>query len=222
MSLTDLSANAQDYLRELWGISEWSDAPATVSLLASRTGMKPSTVSGAMTKLAAKGLVERTPYGAITLTDEGQTLALGMVRRHRLIETFLVQVLGYGWDEVHDEAERLEHAVSETMIDRMDQHLGKPTHDPHGDPIPAADGKLPTLSAQRLQDTTTPGRYHVTRISDGNSDLLRHFSDNAIVVGAQITVHEHAPFSGGIVVTVAGNDIPLGPEATAAMWVTPI
>ena len=116
----------------------------STKLLAERLGVSASTASESIRKLAEQGLVHHEKYGAVTLTDRGRHAALAVVRRHRLLETFLVSELGYGWDEVHDEAEILEHAVSDLMLDRIDAKLGHPTRDPHGDPIPAADGQVPT------------------------------------------------------------------------------
>ncbi|PSR59622.1 DtxR family transcriptional regulator, partial [Nocardia sp. MDA0666] len=139
-----LSSVAQDYLKVIWSAQEWSQEKVSTKLLAERIGVSASTVSEAVRKLADQGLVEHARYGAITLTDNGRRAAVAMVRRHRLIETFLVSELGYGWDEVHDEAEVLEHAVSETLVERIDAKLGHPDRDPHGDPIPSVDGAVPT------------------------------------------------------------------------------
>ena len=137
MSVSDLSTSTQNYLKAVWTLSEWSDQPVTPSLIAERTELKLSSVSDAVRRLTSQGLLTHTPYGAVELTEAGHAYAVAMVRRHRLIETFLVKMLGYGWDQVHDEAEHLEHAVSDFMIERIDELLGRPTRDPHGDPIPA-------------------------------------------------------------------------------------
>src|SRR5699024_1150906 len=118
MSVSDLSASTQNYLKAVWGLTEWSSAPVTPSSIAERTGLRLSSVSDAVRKLSSQGLLEHAPYGSVELTDTGRAYALTMVRRHRLIETFLVRVLHYTWDQVHDEAEHLEHAVSDFMIDR--------------------------------------------------------------------------------------------------------
>src|SRR5690606_22941103 len=120
-----------NHLKVIWSLQEWSSDPVTTSTIAARTGLRLSTASGAVAKLADKGLVEHERYGEVRLTPEGRRLALAMVRRHRLIETFLVETLGYRWDEVHDEAENLEHAVSDLLVDRVDALLGHPTRDPH-------------------------------------------------------------------------------------------
>ncbi|TDP89445.1 DtxR family iron (metal) dependent repressor [Leucobacter luti] len=133
MSVSALSASTQNYLKAIWGLTEWSSAQVTPTLIAERTGLKLSSVSDAVRKLASQGLVDHAPYGAVELTETGRSYALVMVRRHRLIEAFLVSVLGYSWDQVHDEAEHLEHAVSDFMIDRIDEFLEFPTRDPHGD-----------------------------------------------------------------------------------------
>ena len=148
----DLSSVAQDYLKVIWTAQEWSQEKVSTKLLAERMSVSASTVSEAVRKLADQGLVEHARYGSITLTEDGRRAAIAMVRRHRLIETFLVNELGYGWDEVHDEAEVLEHAVSETLMERIDAKLGHPDRDPHGDPIPSVDGAVPTPPARQLSD----------------------------------------------------------------------
>ena len=119
MSVEHLTPSAQNYVKIIWGVQEWSSDPVTPSLIAARAGVAMSSVSDAVRKLAEQGLVTHTPYGAVALTDEGRRAAVAMVRRHRLLETFLVQVLGYTWDEVHDEAEVLEHAVTDRLVDRI-------------------------------------------------------------------------------------------------------
>lgn len=133
---------AQDYLKVIWNAQEWGDGPATPTQLAERLGVAAPTVSETLRRLASAGWVEHRPYGSPTLTDEGRRIALAMVRRHRLIETWLVRELGYRWDEVHDEAEELEHAVSDRFVDRIAERLGQPERDPHGDPIPSVDGRV--------------------------------------------------------------------------------
>ena len=124
MPLSELSVSTQNYLKEIWGLEEWTKTPATASALAERMGLRISSVSDGLKRLAAADLIEHQPYGAIELTETGRSYALAMIRRHRLIETFLVESLGYTWDRVHDEAEVLEHAVSDFMVDRIDTLLG--------------------------------------------------------------------------------------------------
>jgi DtxR family Mn-dependent transcriptional regulator len=146
------SSSIEDYVKVIYSFTEWQDKPITSSQLAQRLGVANSSVSEMVRKLKDQGLVDHKPYSAITLTADGIRLALSMVRRHRLIETYLVQELGYSWDEVHDEAELLEHAVSDTFIERMAGKLGNPLRDPHGDPIPAADGTVHMPDAHRMSE----------------------------------------------------------------------
>lgn len=222
MSVSDLSASAQNYLKAIWGISEWSSAAVTPTLIAERTGLKLSSVSDAVRKLAAQGLVKHAPYGSVELTETGRSYALAMVRRHRLIESFLVSVLGYSWDQVHEEAELLEHAVSDFMIDRIDAFLEFPTRDPHGDPIPSADGTVTIPDARQLSAIGAGHRVVVERISDSDPALLQFFEEQGIAIGATLEIGEGAPFSGALDARVAGADasIPLGPPATDALYVS--
>ncbi|ESV55891.1 iron dependent repressor, N-terminal DNA binding domain protein [Mycobacteroides abscessus MAB_082312_2258] len=141
---TDLTTVAQDYLKVIWTAQEWSHEKVSTKMLAERMGVSASTASESIRKLADQGLVDHEKYGAVTLTDHGRKAAVLMVRRHRLLETYLVNELGYGWDEVHDEAEVLEHAVSDLLLAKIDAKLGHPQRDPHGDPIPGPDGQVPT------------------------------------------------------------------------------
>lgn len=222
MGLAELSESAQNYLKVIWGLQEWSDAAVTPTLIAERAGVRLSTASGAVGKLADQGLVEHAPYGAVTLTRQGHRYALEMVRRHRLIETFLVQVLGYRWDQVHDEAERLEHAVSDFMVERLDAHLGRPTRDPHGDPIPDADGHVPTPAARLLADVEPGHTVRVERISDADPELLRYFAEHHITVGVQLEVQPGPPYSESLHIRPAGGAAPLslGGAATRSVWVS--
>ena len=141
MSLDEITPVAQDYLKAIWSATEWGDAPLSTKSLAARMGTTAPNVTETVKRLAAQGLVEYQPYKPVTLTGKGCEHAIAMVRRHRLLESFLAASLGYSWDEVHAEAERLEHAASDELIERIDQMLGHPTHDPHGDPIPTPVGQ---------------------------------------------------------------------------------
>lgn len=225
MSVSQLSASSQNYLKAIWGLQEWSDEPATPSAIAAKVGVRMSTTSDAVRRLAEQGLVEHTPYGAVTLTAAGRTHAVAMVRRHRLIETFLVQVLGYGWDEVHDEAETLEHAVSDLLVDRLDAHLGHPDRDPHGDPIPRRDGSISRPDAVPLTDVAPGSTVLVERISDDDPELLRFFGEHGIDVGRRFVLRAGTPFSGSVDLVAAGDgdgtaSVALGRAATDAIWVT--
>jgi DtxR family Mn-dependent transcriptional regulator len=212
----------EDYLKTIYSFGEWSDTPATPSALAARLGLAASTVTEMVKKLAASGLVDHVPYGAITLTADGRTLALRMVRRHRIIETWLVDSFGYGWDEVHDEAEVLEHAVSDRMLELIFEQLGRPTRDPHGDPIPTRDGVVTIPPAVLLADAAAGHSGSIVRISDRDPDLLRHLTAEGFAVDARITVVERRPFGGALAVRLDGSEAELdvGDEAAEAVWVS--
>ena len=222
MSVSDLSASTQNYLKAVWGLTEWSSAPVTPSSIAERTGLRLSSVSDAVRKLSSQGLLEHAPYGSVELTDTGRAYALTMVRRHRLIETFLVRVLHYTWDQVHDEAEHLEHAVSDFMIDRIDELLDFPDRDPHGDPIPAADGTVAVPDATQLTDVGAGHRVIIERISDADPALLQFFEGHGFVIGASLDIGEGSPFSEALDARVVGADasVALGRSATDALYVS--
>ncbi len=185
-----LSTSGEDYLRAIWKLGEWQDKPVSSGQLAKALGLSPSTVSEGVSKLVAKGLVRHAPYGAITLTGDGQLQAARMVRIHRLLETGLVELFGYSWDEVHDEAEHLEHAVSDKFIERLDQTLGHPERDPHGDVIPAADGSYPVQDEQlhSLIDIQAGTTARIDRVSDRDSEVLIYLESVGLVPGVDITV----------------------------------
>ena len=193
---------AQDYLKVIWTAQEWSHEKVSTKLLAERLGVSASTASESIRKLADQGLVDHAKYGAVTLTADGRLAALAMVRRHRLMETFLVNELGYSWDEVHDEAEILEHAVSDTMLDRIDAKLGYPTRDPHGDPIPAADGRVPTPDARQLSVCVDGEAGVIARISDADPEMLRYFDSVGINLDSRVRVLARRDFAGMITVSV--------------------
>ncbi|UVJ39533.1 metal-dependent transcriptional regulator [Arthrobacter sp. CJ23] len=221
MPVSDLSHAAQDYLKLIWSATEWTSTPITVSVMAERLGVRPSTASDGIKKLAKQGLVTHAPYGSIELTAEGRENAVAMVRRHRLLETFLVQVLGYGWDEVHDEAEILEHAVSDSLIARIDNHLGHPTRDPHGDPIPTADGQPHPPEGILLSDAGPESEVVITRISDDDPEMLRYFTELGLAPDVRLTVRERRPYTDVTTIRRQGSDhdADLGPVAAAAIWV---
>lgn len=181
-----LSTVAENYLKVIYSHTEWQPDAMTSSQLAARLGLAPSSITEMVRKLSAQGLVEHARYGTIVLTAAGRAEALRMVRRHRLIETWLVREFGYGWDEVHDEAEVLEHALSDRLLDAIDARLGHPTADPHGDPIPAADGTVPALEGV-LASALAPGEHgRVLRISDRDPEVLRMLSSAGVGVGSEV------------------------------------
>lgn len=215
----ELSTLAENYLKVIWNAREWTDQPVTVGALATRLGLASSSVSEAVRKLADAGLVLHARYGVIELTTAGNAAALNMVRKHRLIETFLVDYLGYGWDEIHDEAEVLEHAVSDHFIERLASRLGEPIRDPHGDPIPRQDGTLPELLAIPLSDAAPGSTVIVGRVSDSDSELLRQLDRLGIGLDATLTVHARHDSIGTITIEHDGTVHDLGLPAAAAIRV---
>lgn len=222
MSVSELSSSTQNYLKVIWGLSEWSDDPVTATDIAQKSGLRVSSVSDAVRKLTTQGLVSHARYGAVELTALGRKYALDMVRRHRLLETFLVEHLGYDWDQVHDEAENLEHAMSDFMVERLDTFLGHPSRDPHGDPIPSVDGVLTVPDAVLLSTVEPGGRVVVERINDEDPELLQYLSAQGVVPGVGLVVTEAAPFSDAVQLLVADGtaSITLGRQAADALHVS--
>ncbi|EPH05439.1 transcriptional regulator [Cutibacterium avidum] len=221
MSVTSLTASSQTYLKAIWNLQEWSDDPVGTSMLAAKVGVRLSTVSEAVRKLTEQGMLQHTRYGSVALTEEGAQHAVAMVRRHRLIETFLAETLGYRWDQVHEEAEALEHVVSDFMVDRIDELLGYPTKDPHGDPIPSRAGDIEHPDGAVQLSAVHPGVVvRVERVADGDPGLLQFLAECGIGVGTRMEPRPGAPYSDSIEVTVADRAIPLGRSATDAVWVS--
>ncbi|MDQ0825179.1 DtxR family Mn-dependent transcriptional regulator [Arthrobacter sp. B2I5] len=218
------SSSIEDYVKVIYSFTEWQDKPITSTQLAQRLGVANSSVSEMVRKLKDQGLVDHKPYSAVTLTEDGLRLALAMVRRHRLIETYLVQRLGYSWDEVHDEAEQLEHAVSDTFIERVAAKLGNPKRDPHGDPIPTADGQVLMPRAHLLAELDPGHAGRITRISDDNPELLRYLAAQDIDLDADVEVVGRRPFGGALVVRIGASggarEFDLADEIASALWVS--
>ena len=208
------SAAVDDYLKSIYHHTEWQDERITPSQLATELGLAPSSVTEMVQKLAAQGLVSHRRYGPISLTDAGRRRAAAIVRRHRLIETWLVQEYGYTWDEVHDEAEVLEHALSDRLLARIDERLGHPRFDPHGDAIPAADGSTERAAFVRLVDASPGHRGSILRVSDRDPVLLRELEALGVAVGRQATVTD----AGGV--SFDGIAVALPPGAAAAVWLS--
>ena len=218
MSLDEITPVAQDYLKAIWSATEWGDAPLSTNSLAARMGTTAPNVTETVKRLAAQGLVEYQPYKPVTLTGKGCEHAIAMVRRHRLLESFLAASLGYSWDEVHAEAERLEHAASDELIERIDQMLGRPTRDPHGDPIPTPEGQRAQPAHAVRLDAAEPGFYRVLRISDADPQRLIRFQQAGLVPGTVVEVTEagHSRLR-----VVAVGPVELIETDAAAIWLVP-
>lgn len=222
MDLDVITPVAQDYLKVIWSATEWGDPPISTKALAARMGTTAPNVSDTLKRLAAQGLIEYRPYRPVALTDQGAAYAVAMVRRHRLLESFLVTTLGYRWEEVHDEAERLEHAASEALIERIDALLGHPVVDPHGDPIPTAAGHIHRPAETTRLSHALPGRYTVARISDADPGRLARLREKNLAPSQSLQVTDRHP-NGSItgLLDPPHGPIHLGPDETTAIWVTP-
>ena len=214
--------SVEDYLTAIYKIQSEQGKVAT-TVLARRLGVTPASVTGMIKHLADMHLVTYEPYQGFVLTDAGQQIALEVIRRHRLIELHLQEALGYSWDEVHAEAEQLEHVISEAFEDRIAEMLGHPEFDPHGEPIPAKDGSYAEPAGTRLTDLAAGQSGRVARVSDDDPALLRYLAELGITLDATLTVIEKAPFDGPLHVRVGTQrDSPvhaLGKQATDQVFV---
>ena len=212
MHVTDLPERTQDYLKELFNHEERSgvNLPLALGDLAAALDQKLPTASEAVKRLAAKDLVVHERYRGVTLTDLGRDMARQVARRHRLLESFLVTTLGYTWDEVHEDADLLEHAASDRLIARIDAHLGHPRRDPHGDPIPTAEGIIDAVSRETLATVSPGDTVTITRVQDTDPELLRYLAGHEVIPGSRITVIR-APFAGMVEAMVedTGQTFPL-------------
>ena len=205
MSKSELSAAIQDYLKEIYKIQASGEKPTTTAI-AKRMGVAPSSATSMLKKLAALGLAEHAPYRGIELSSAGTKIALEVIRHHRLLEQYLAETLGLSIDAVHAEADKLEHVLSEELEARIDEKLGYPTHDPHGDPIPDA-GLNVDRSELRSLEALEPGEEAtVKRVPDGDADLLRYLAKLALVPGGRVTMRRSEPFGGPLTVLISGQE----------------
>ena len=193
-----ISASVGDYLKAIWSVA--GTGSASTNALSERLSVAPASVSNMFVRLQEMGLARHERYHGASLTDSGRVEALRLVRRHRLIETFLLEHLGYHWQEVHDEAERLEHAVSDGFTERLAEFLGHPQHDPHGDPIPAADGTLVPEDSFPLAEAAAGTRVRISRVRDDDAPMLDYLEDRGLVPGRPLSVLEVRALDG--VVTI--------------------
>lgn len=215
-----LTQSTQDYLKHIFELNE-GGMPASTNDLAARLRVKPASVTGMVQKLASAEppLVDYKKHQGVTLTGEGKRAALEMLRHHRLLESWLVQSLGYTWDEVHEEACRLEHVISEDFEARMDAALGHPTRDPHGDPIPSAELVMPDDEGYPLSSLRATQGAVIRRVNDENPELLRHLDDLGLVPGVQLEVTAHSPFDNNLTLKIGSKTSVLGLSITSKILV---
>jgi len=218
----NLTRVIEDYLKTIYELTR-SNQRATTNQIAERMGVTPASVTNMIQKLAETDppLLDYRKHRGVQLTSEGERMALEIIRHHRLLEMFLHETLGYSWDEVHEEADRLEHVISEEMEERIAISLGNPQHDPHGDPIPSRDLQMPQSSDLTLSQLRPPQKAQVNRVSDTDPDLLRYLSERGIEPAAQLEVLDFSPFDNNLQVHVEGEEEPvvLGAVITSQVFV---
>jgi len=205
-----ISDAVQDYAKAIYSLQERSHEPVSTSALSERLDVAPASASAMVKRLEALGLVSRRPYHGVELTAAGRRVALEVIRHHRLLELYLAEALGMSWDRVHEEAEVLEHAISPELSELIAAKLGNPTHDPHGDPIPTADGEIENGRSRPLGELDVGDRGIFVRVSDSDPEMLRWLSDRGIAPGDRLEVLERQPFDGPLLVRFASGDHALG------------
>lgn len=215
------SEAVEDYAKALHALAERETAPVTTSALADRLGVSPGSVTAMLKRMVAMGLVDYEPYRGALLTGDGERVALEVIRHHRLLEAYLSDVLGMPWDRVHDEAEVLEHYISEELEERIAAALGDPARDPHGDPIPSRDLDLSTQHGSSLADVASGAAGTFARVSDSDPEMLRYLDERGIRPGARLTVGVRERFGGSVVIEVDGAEHSIGSELARRMVVEP-
>ncbi len=216
----DVSSAVQDYAKAIYALARRSAGGAVATNdLAARLGVTPASASAMVRKLADLGLADVEPYHGVTLTPDGERVALEVLRHHRLLELYLAEHLDVPWDRVHEEAEALEHVISEDLEARIAAKLGNPTHDPHGDPIPTADLAIEELATRSLDALEEGARGRFVRVSDSDPAMLRYLDERGIALGEPLEVVERQPFGGPLSVVIGGARHVLGGALARAMRV---
>lgn len=214
------SLTVENYIKAIFQVSLSNNGQAATGQLAHALGVSPGTVTSMLKTLSEGNLVSYTPYEGVRLTDAGNVLALRVVRRHRLIEQFLVKTLDLSWDEVHEEAEHMEHAVSDRLVDKIDAFLGHPTVDPHGDPIPQADGTLVASDNRTLAECQVGEQFRLARVVDQSPEFLRFLSNAGLELGTAGKIVANSTEAGIVTVAIGGNEKTLGRVAAEKLLVT--
>lgn len=204
MNARALSRSVEDYLKAIYGLSDSGD-PASTSAIAEALDIQPASVTGMIKRMAESGLLEHVPYKGVRLTEPGTLEALRVLRRHRILETYLCERLGYSWDDVHDEAERLEHAASDKLIEQMADALDFPSHDPHGAPIPTRGGHIESTDLATLADARPGDRVLIRAVRDEDASDLRSMAAGGLVPGAKMQVRSVSGKQGFVEVGVVGE-----------------
>jgi DtxR family Mn-dependent transcriptional regulator len=213
------SLTVENYVKAIYQHTQGTSVAVSTGQLATVLHVSPGTVTSMLKTLSESSLVTYTPYSGVALTAAGSALALRVIRRHRLIEVFLSRTLDMSWDEVHEEAEHMEHAVSDLLIDRIDKYLGYPTVDPHGDPIPGADGTIQSATLPHLAELSVGQQFKIKRVLDQTPEFLRFLSTNGLALEQLGQVVSCLPEAGLLQVLVSQRQIPLGLPAASRILV---
>jgi len=206
MSTRTLSRSVEDYLKAIYGLGSEGD-PASTSSIAQALEVQPASVTGMVKRMAESGLLEHVPYKGVRLTEAGAREALRVLRRHRILETYLCARLGYAWDDVHEEAERLEHAASDRLIEHMARALGFPDRDPHGAPIPTTSGQIESVTYSTLAEADVGDRLLIHAVRDEDPAALRSMAEDGLIPGARVNVESARAADGSIEVDVANDGL---------------
>jgi len=212
-----LTRSVEDYLKSVFHLTSQGGF-ATTSDIAEMLEVAPPSVSGMMKRLSETGLIEHVPYRGVQLTPQGRRAALQMIRRHRILESYLTSKLGFDWGDVHVEAERLEHAVSEKLIERMAEALGEPRYDPHGAPIPTAALEIEEAELVTLADMRVGAAVVLRQVGDEKPDRLRYLAEQGLTPGTRMAVVERQPFNGPTTVRVGMETRVVGQELAGLLW----
>lgn len=216
-----LTRSVEDYLKAIYRLTP-EGRPASTSEIANLLELAPASVSGMVKRLSEHGLLEHVPYKGVQLTEGGRRAALRTIRRHRLIEAYLVAFLGYTWDTVHEEAERLEHAVSDQLVERMAAVLGHPSVDPHGDPIPDVDGAIHEPASTPISELPEGIAVELRRVDESDPERLRYIASIGLHPGARVVVLDRQPFQGPITIEVEGQPHVIGQELGHVLRCVPV
>ncbi|QXD17226.1 metal-dependent transcriptional regulator [Rhodocaloribacter litoris] len=214
-----LSQAVEDYLKTIYKLQ--GDGAASTTDIARALEVSSASVTNMIKRLAQMGLAEYQSYKGVTLTRAGEKIALEIIRHHRLLETYLKEILGYSWDKMHEEAEHLEHHISEEFESRIEEMLGYPTHDPHGDPIPTRDGRIAEPPGHPLAGFEAGRTVVVRRVADGDPELLTYLETLGLLPHARVEIVEKAPFNGPITVRVEGRQEIIGHEVAGQVFAVP-
>lgn len=210
--------STEDYIKGIYKLAG-AGMPVATSALAKHLRVGDGSVTDMLKKLSEKKLIRYTPYQGVGLTPAGKKLALKMMRRHRLWEMYLVRFLSYGWDEVHEEAERLEHVLSEKMEQRIDQALGFPQIDPHGDPIPTADGNMPDISYRTLDECAVGELCTIVRVNDESPEMLQYLKKIGLHLNRKVRIRARIQYDGSVIIGFESKEIPLSVKLAKNIFV---